>query len=63
MNTTQSYNCVICAEEFVPEYSDNTILSKINITNFKICESCVNKCDPSEDYRQAKEIINSYLKY
>lgn len=62
MNETKSCNCVVCAEEFLPADSDNIVLSRINTTNFKICEACINKCDPAEDYREAKEIINSYLR-
>jgi hypothetical protein len=61
--TTVGCNCIVCAEEFNPEELQNVTLSKINVTRFKICQACLNKCDPSDDYRQARDIVNSYLQY
>lgn len=58
-----SCNCIICAQEFDSNELHNVVLSKINVTNFKICEACFNICDPDEDYRQAREIVDSYLKF
>lgn len=54
-------NCIVCAKEFDPEELQSVALSKINVTRFKICQGCLDQCDPSEDYRQAREIVSSYL--
>lgn len=53
-----SCNCIICAEEFNPDEVTNTALSKINITNFKICEACLNASDPADDYDQVKRVLD-----
>lgn len=58
----QPCNCIICAQEFDPTDLHNITLYSINITKFKVCQACFDKCDPVDDYRQAKEIINVYLK-
>jgi hypothetical protein len=52
---------MICSHEFDSEELQSVALSKINVTRFKICQVCLDQCDPAEDYRQAREIINSYL--
>jgi len=57
-----SCNCIVCAEEFDAAKLQSVALSKINVTRFKICQGCLNQSDPSDDYRQAREIVNSYLK-
>ncbi len=57
-----SYNCIICAEEFNPEDLQNVTLSSINVTNFKICEKCLNHSDPADDYSEVKKIVSSYTK-
>lgn len=59
--TTKSCNCIVCAGEFNSDELQGVALSKINVTRFKICQSCLDKCDPTEDYRQAREIVSSYL--
>ncbi len=56
-------NCVICANEFNPNELSNLTLSKINVTRFKICASCLNNCDPANDYKVARDIINSYISF
>ncbi len=61
MTQATSCNCIVCAKEFNPDELQSVALSKINVTRFKICESCLNMCDPAEDYREAREIISSYL--
>lgn len=61
MTQAQSCNCIVCAKEFDPSELQSVALSKINVTRFKICQSCLEQCDPAEDYRQAREIISSYL--
>jgi hypothetical protein len=54
-------NCIVCAQEFNPEELQSVALSKINATRFKICRACLDRCDPDQDYREARDIINSYL--
>ncbi len=64
MNQQASYNCIVCADEF-DEGSDelhSVAATKLNTSKFKICEACLDKSDPSDDYREARNIINSYLK-
>lgn len=56
-------NCIICAEEFNPDDLHNIKLSEINITRFKICESCLNKSDPEYDYKEVKDIVRTYIEY
>lgn len=57
-----SCNCIVCANEFNPEELQSVALSKINITSFKICQSCLDISDAADDYRQVRIIIDSYLK-
>lgn len=54
-------NCIVCACEFDPNEAQSVALAKINATRFKVCQSCLDHCDPAEDYREAREIVNSYL--
>jgi hypothetical protein len=61
MTQAQSCNCIVCAKEFDLNELQSVALSKINVTRFKICQSFLEQCDPAEDYRQAREIISSYL--
>ena len=61
MTQAQSCNCIVCAKEFDSSELQSVALSKINVTRFKICQNCLDQCDPAEDYRQAREIISSYL--
>ncbi len=61
MTPATSCNCIVCAQEFDSEELQSVALSKINVTRFKICQNCLDQCDPAEDYRQAREIISSYL--
>lgn len=56
-------NCIICAEEFNPDDLHNIKLSEINITRFKICESCLNKSDPDNDYKEVKDVVRTYIEY
>lgn len=65
MTQQVSYNCIVCAEEFADEDTKqlhSVALSGINITKFKICQACLNISDPADDYREARSIVNSYLK-
>lgn len=61
MTQAKSYNCCVCAKEFDSNELQSVALSKINVTRFKICQSCLDQCDSAEDYRAAREIISSYL--
>lgn len=61
--TPVSCNCIVCAQEFDSEELQSVALSKINVTRFKICQGCLDQCDPADDYRQAREIVNSYLRF
>lgn len=58
-----SCNCIVCAQEFEPNELHNIALSKINTTTFKVCESCLNNSDPTEDYIEVRKIINSYVNF
>lgn len=64
MTQQASYNCIVCANEFDESEEDmySAASSKLNISKFKICQACLDKSDPSDDYREARSIINSYLK-
>lgn len=61
MTQVSACNCIVCAKEFDSSELQSIALSKINVTRFKICQGCLDQCDPAEDYRQAREIISSYL--
>lgn len=61
MTLVSACNCIVCGEEFSTDELQSIALSKINVTRFKICQACLDQCDPAEDYRQAREIIGSYL--
>ena len=57
-----SCNCIVCAKEFDVDELQSVVLSKINISKFKICQACLDISDPANDYLQARDIVNSYLK-
>lgn len=57
--TIESCNCIVCAEEF--EVEELQSISSINTSMFKICQACLDKSDPADDYRQARNIVNTYL--
>ena len=61
--TQEVCNCIICAREFNPDELVCVALSKINVTKFKICKECFENSDPSNDYKQAREVVESYLKF
>lgn len=61
MTQVTSCNCIVCAKEFSSDELRSVALSKINVTRFKICQACLDQCDPAQDYREAREIIGSYL--
>lgn len=54
-------NCSICAVEFNLSELKSLASNKLNSTSFKICERCVDRSNPADDYRQAKEIAAMYL--
>jgi len=59
--TKSNYNCIICACEFDENDLIKSYASKINSFKFKICQNCIDKSDPADDYKQAREIIRTYL--
>jgi hypothetical protein len=61
--STESCNCTICAQEFNSEELQSVALLEINVTNFKICQACLDSSNPADDYREVREIVNSYLKF
>jgi hypothetical protein len=61
--TTANHNCIVCAEEFEAEEMQAISSNSINGTRFKICQSCLDKCDPETDYREVRSIISSYLNF
>jgi hypothetical protein len=61
MTTTLSDNCIVCAEEFSTDELKGVALSTLNITRFKICNNCLNKSDPADDYLEVRSIVNSFL--
>ena len=63
MTQVASCNCIVCAQEFDPNDLQSIALSKINVTRFKICQACLDQCEPADDYRQARDIVDSYLKF
>lgn len=63
MTKVVSCNCIVCAKEFDPDELVSVALSKINTTHFKVCQACFDGSDPAEDYRQVREIVDSYLKF
>ena len=58
----KSDNCTICSNEFPLDELKAIALSAINVTKFKICENCLNKSDPQNDYAEVRNIINSFTK-
>lgn len=60
--TTLSCNCIVCAHEFNEEDLHSIALSSMHVTRFKICNSCINMSDPSNDYYEVRKIVTSYLK-
>jgi peptide methionine sulfoxide reductase MsrA len=53
----------VCAGEFSSNELQSVSLSEINVTRFKICQKCFESSDPTEDYKQVKNIVNSYLSF
>jgi len=53
----ESCNCIVCANEFNVDELESIAASSY----FKICQSCLNKSDPTDDYRQAREIVEAYF--
>lgn len=56
-----SYNCIICSNEF--NIAENYVSSSVNTKDFKVCDSCLSKCDPYTDYKEVRDIISSYVKF
>jgi hypothetical protein len=59
-----SHNCIVCASEFETNDEMETSASlRVNYTRFKVCQACLDQCDPADDYRVARDIVNSYLRF
>ena len=58
-----SCNCIICSKEFDATELHSLALYKINTTNFKVCQACLDISDPEGDYKQVREIVDSYLNF
>lgn len=58
MKTT---NCIVCSKEFDIDEMESVASLKINTTQFKICQECIDLCDPEDDYKEALSVIQSYL--
>ena len=58
-----SCNCIVCAQEFDPDELQSIVLSKINVTNFKVCQACLDISNPEGDYNEVRNIVDSYLKF
>lgn len=56
---SEACNCIVCAKEFNTSDVLSKVASKINKTRFKICDACINNCDPSENYLTVQNIIKS----
>lgn len=52
-----SCNCIVCANEFSINELETIALSN----SFKICQACLDKSDPADDYKQARQIIETYF--
>jgi hypothetical protein len=59
--TIESDNCIVCAEEFSTDELKSVALSAVNVTKFKICTTCLNQTNPQDDYREVRNIVNSYF--
>lgn len=57
----ESDNCIVCAKEFGPDELKSVALSALNVTKFKICLACLNQTNPHDDYREVRDIVNSFL--
>ena len=60
---TQVSNCIVCAQEFDTDELYSIALSRINVTRFKVCQKCLDQSDPADDYKEARGIVNTYLKF
>lgn len=61
--TLESDNCIVCAEEFSIDELKSVALSAVNVTRFKICAKCLNQTNPQDDYREVRDIVNSFLAF
>jgi hypothetical protein len=61
MTESNACNCFVCSKEFNCDELQSIALSKINVTRFKICQTCLDNSDPDEDYKQVRNIISSWL--
>jgi len=51
---------MVCGEEFSSEELSSLVASA---SYLKICHSCLDRSDPSDDYAEVKSIISGYMKF
>ena len=56
-------NCFVCGQEYSEEELHSVALSSINVTRYKICNSCIDLSSPANDYEEVRGIVDSYLKF
>lgn len=56
-------NCFVCGNEYVEEELHAVAISSINVTRYKICNSCVGLSNPDNDYEEVRHIVDTYLKF
>ncbi len=64
MTDKKSHNCIVCADEFISSDDElhSEALSKINTNSvYKVCSNCLTMSDPAEDYKEVRNIVQSYL--
>lgn len=59
----QSYNCIICANEFSKEDLLTEEAIALNKRRYKICQACLETSNPESDFADVKNIIDSYVKF
>ena len=55
--------CFVCGNEYAEEELHAVAISSINLTRYKICNSCVGLSNPDNDYEVVRHIVDTYLKF
>lgn len=56
-------NCILCGEEFNDNELYDLVPSLTLDVRFKVCKNCLKISNPDDDFRQARDIIKSYLEF
>lgn len=56
-------NCFVCGNEYTEDELHAVAISSINVTRYKICNSCVGISNPDNDYEEVRHIVDTYLKF